>query len=209
LLNAPSNTVYFIFPDSNSAHPKPPTVGCAQVTDWPALGYVYGSMTNMPQITALDTNSTYVDTAIGEPKIRNSVIVLFASRLVNSVVYYYETNGIAPLHWGFSGSWSGTEYYYTRSGQVAATMSIPVVGGGTQDMPLIESFKDLFNNTVIVFSGFGWKGTFMSGFYFKTVLAGNLSGLKDSWYFWNWMDLNGNAFPDSYEVDTTAVNHGN
>jgi len=88
-------------------------------------------------------------------------------------------------------------------------MSIPVVGGGSQDMPLIEAFKDPFGNTVIIFSGFGWKATFVSGFFFKTVLAGDLSALTDSWYFWNWQDWNGNSFPDWYEVNTTPVNHGN
>jgi len=210
LLNAPANTVYFIFPDSNSAHPKPPTVGYAQVTDWTALGFVYGAMTNMPQITALDTNSTYVDTGTGAPKIRDSVIVLFGSRLVNSLVYYYEVNGISPLYWAMTGSWStGTEYYYNRTGQVAATMSIPVIASLAQDLPLVEVFGDQFGNTVVVFSGFGWMGTFVDGVYFKTVLQGNLSGLTDSWYFYNWTDLNHNGFAEWYEVNPTPTNHGN
>jgi hypothetical protein len=210
LLNAPANTVYFIFPDSNSAHPKPPTVGYAQVTDWTALGFVYGAMANMPQITALDTNSTYVDTGTGAPKIRNSVIVLFGSRLVNSLVYYYEVNGISPLYWAMTGSWStGTEYYYTRTGQVAATMSIPIIASLAQDLPLVEVFGDQFGNTVVVFSGFGWMGTFIDGVYFKTVLMGSLSGLTDSWYFYNWTDLNHNGFAEWYEVNPTPVNHGN
>ena len=45
LLNAAANSVYFIFPDGNTAHPKPAGVGYASVTDWTALGFVYGSLT--------------------------------------------------------------------------------------------------------------------------------------------------------------------
>ena len=209
MLSAPTRTVYFIFPDSNIAHSKPAGVGYAQVTDWTALGYVYGAMGNMPQIIALDTNSSYIDPVTGAPKIRNSVIVLFGGRLVNSLVSYYEVNGISPLHWAIVGVFStGTEYYYERSGTVAATMSVPVIVSGSQDMGLIEVFADQFGNTVFIFSGFGWKGTFVAGLYFKTVLVGSLSGLTDSWYFWRWQDVNGNAFPDSFEVNSTPVSHG-
>jgi hypothetical protein len=210
LLSSPARTVYFIFPDGNRAHPKPPGVGWASVTDWTALGYVYGMMYNAPQITALDTNSTYIDQATGAPKIQNSIIVLFAGTLVNSVVHYYEVNRIAPLWWTLEGGWvSGTEYYRTRSGEVAASMPIQTVGGGSEDMMLVEAFNDQSGNTVIIFSGFGWQGTFTAGFYSKDSLAGQLGSMSDSWYFYHWSDQNGNGFPEYYEVDSTTYSHGN
>jgi hypothetical protein len=169
-------------------------------------------MDNMPQITALDTNSTYIDQATGAPKLKNSIIVLFAGPLVNEAVHYYEQNRIAPLWWSLEGSWStGTLYYRTRAGDVAASMPIQTVGGGSEDMMLVEAFTDANGNTVLIFSGFGWQGTFTSGFYFKDVLSqgGNLAGLTDSWYFYSWTDKNGNGFVEDYEVDPTAYNHGN
>jgi hypothetical protein len=212
MLSASASAVYFIFPDSNAAHPKPPNVGYASVTDWTALGFVYGSLTNMPQITALDTNSTYVDQATGAPKLSNSIIVLFGGTLVNAVVHYYEENRIAPLWWSLEGGWStGTLYYRTPSGAVAASMPIQTVGGGSADMSLLEAFMDSNGNTVLIFSGFGWKGTFTSGLYFKTVLSqsGNLAGLTDSWYSYSWTDKNGNGFVEDYEVNPTPNNHGN
>jgi hypothetical protein len=88
-------------------------------------------------------------------------------------------------------------------------MSIPVIASLAQDLPLVEVFGDQFGNTVVVFSGFGWMGTFVDGVYFKTVLQGNLSGLTDSWYFYNWTDLNHNGFAEWYEVNPTPTNHGN
>jgi hypothetical protein len=211
MMDAPSNTVYFIFPDSNPAHKKPPGVGYAWVSDWTALGYLYGSLANMPQVTALDTNSTYVDQATGAPKLRNAIIVLFGGTLVNALVHYYEENRIAPLWWSLEGSWStGTLYYRTRSGAVAASMPVQTVVGGSTDVALYEVFADPFGNTVLIFSAFGWKGTFTSGLHFKTVLCqgGNLAGLTDAWYFYSWTDRNGNGFVEDYEVDPTPINYG-
>ena len=209
LLNAPTNSVYFIFPDGNTAHPKPTGVGYASVTDWTALGFVYGSLTNMPQILTLDTNTNYVDQTTGQPKLSNSIIVLFGGPLVNSVVHYYEANSIASLHWSLVGGWSsGTEFYLNRAGQPVASMSVQTVGGGSQDIGLIEAFVDQNGNTVIVFSGFGWKGTFVSGLFFKTTLISQLPTMTDSWYIYSWSDSNGNGFPDISEVSPTPVNHG-
>ena len=209
LLNAPANSVYFIFPDSNSAHPKPSGVGYAQVTDWTALGFVYGSLTKMPQVIALDTNSAYIDQSTGAPKVSNGTIVLFGGPLVNEAVHYYEVNGIAPLHWGLVGGWtSGTEYYYNQTEQAVASLPISAIVSN-QDMGLIEAFMDQNGNTVIIFSGFGWKGTFFSGVYFKTVLISQLSTMPDSWYIYSWTDSNSNGFPEVTEVNPTPVNHGN
>ena len=210
LLNAPTNSVYFIFPDGNSAHSKPSGVGYASVTDWTALGFVYGSLTNMPQIVTLDTNTNYVDQTTGQPKLSNSIIVLFGGPVVNSVVHYYEANRIASLHWSLVGGWSsGTEYYFNRAGQPVASMSVQTVGGGSQDMGLIEAFVDQNGNTVIVFSGFGWKGTFVSGLFFKTALISQLPTMTDSWYIYSWADSNGNGFTDVSEVSPNPLNHGN
>jgi hypothetical protein len=210
LLNAPANSVYFIFPDGNTAHPKPTGVGYASVTDWTALGFVYGSLTNMPQTIALDTNSAYIDQITGAPTVSNKIIVLFGGPLVNEVVHYYESNGIALLHWGLVGGWvSGTEYYYNRLGQPVASISLSVLGPGTQDMGLIEAFTDGAGNTVVIFSGFGWHGTFVAGVYFKTVLISQLPTMTDSWYIYSWSDTNRNGFAEVSEVTPTPVNHGN
>ena len=209
LLNAPAGSVYFVFPDGNTAHRKPTGVGYAQVTDWTALGFVYGSVTNMPQVIALDTNSAYIDQSTGAPKVTNSIIVLFGGPLVNEAVHYYESNRVAPLHWGLLGGFtSGTEYYYNRLGQSVASIPLSVLGPEVQDMALIEAFKDQNGNTVIIFSGFGWQGTFVGGVYFKTVLISQLSTMTDSWYIYHWSDSNGNGFAEVSEVASTPVNHG-
>lgn len=76
---------------------------------------------------------------------------------------------------------------------------------------LLEGFKDQFGNTVLIFAGFGWKGTFTAGLYFKTILCqnGNLPSLTNSWYFYSWRDLNRDGFPDYGEVNPTPSTSGN
>ena len=208
MLSAPVNNAYFIFPDSNMAHKKPTGVGYASVTDWTALGFVYGSLTYMPQFIALDTDSSVIDQSTGAPKVSNKIIVLFGGPLVNEVVHYYESHGIAPLHWGLVGGFtSGTEYYYNRAGQEVAHLSISAITSN-QDMALIEAFTDQNGNKVIIFSGFGWRGTFVGGIYFKTVLASQLPTMNNSWYIYSWADSNGNGFPEVSEVNSTPVNQG-
>jgi hypothetical protein len=210
MFSASEKSVYFIFPDGNTAHAKPAGVGYASVTDWTALGFVYGSLKNMPQTIALDTDSSVIDQSTGAPKVSNKIIVLFGGPLVNEVVHYYESNGIALLHWGLVGGWvSGTEYYYNRLGQPVASIPLSALGPGTKDMGLIEAFTDGAGNTVIIFSGFGWHGTFVAGVYFKTVLISQLPTMPDSWYIYSWTDSNGNGFAEVSEVSPTPVNHGN
>jgi hypothetical protein len=164
----------------------------------------------MPQTIALDTDSSVIDQSTGAPKVSNKIIVLFGGPLVNEVVHYYESNGIALLHWGLVGGWvSGTEYYYNRLGQPVASIPLSALGPGTKDMGLIEAFTDGAGNTVIIFSGFGWHGTFVAGVYFKTVLISQLPTMPDSWYIYSWTDSNGNGFAEVSEVNPTPVNHGN
>ena len=151
-----------------------------------------------------------MDQATGAPKIHNSIIVLFAGTLVNSVVHYYEQNRIAPLWWSLEGDWvTGTMYYRTRSGDVAASLTVPQAISGLVDVAVYEAFMDANGNTVIIYTAFGGRGTYASGLYFKTVLSqSNLESLTDSWYCYSWTDSNGNRFPEYYEVNPVP-NHGN
>jgi hypothetical protein len=203
LTTAPANTVYFVFPDWDSSHRKALGVGYAQVTDWTALGYVYGMFTNAPQITMLDTDTTIVDSTTGAPKLTGKVIILFGGPLVNVLVRYYEDQGVSPLYWALVGGWSGTEHYYDRAGNSVASMTVGQIGGGSSDIALVEIFTDSAANTIVVFSGFGWHGTFTAGLYFKTIMGTpttNLAGYNKSWYLFHWTDGNGNGFPEYTEV---------
>jgi hypothetical protein len=77
---------------------------------------------------------------------------------------------------------SNSQSVYVRN----ASFAVPILAWKV-DLPLVER---LYN----------WSGG-------KSVTVFD-STVTDSWYFWSWTDLNGNGFPDWYEVNPTPVNHG-
>lgn len=207
IIKANSGLVIYVLPDWQSNHPKPSGVGTALLSDFTALGFTYGASTNT-QILALDTNSTYFDSNTGAPKISNGIVVAFAGPLVNSVVQYYENAGTSPLYFQWT-TISGTTYtnFYNRQGSLLASMPAAQVGVFS-DTFLLEYFTDANNNKVFVIYGFGWKGTYVGGVFFKTFVLPSIASFTHAWYIYQWTDLNGNGLPDPYEVNTTPVNSG-
>ena len=211
IVNAPASSVVYVLPDwqSSSGHTKPPSVGTAALSDFTALGFIFGASKNT-QIMALDTNSTYFDPATGAPKISNSVLVVFAGWGVNGVVYYYEMTGKAsPIYADYT-TITGTELYayFDRQGKVVASLPVSAGQAGTSDMFLVEYFKDANNNKVFIVYGFAWKGTYIGGVFFKTNILPHITSFTHGWYIYQWNDMNGNGLPDPYEVNTTPVDYG-
>ena len=56
--------------------------------------------------------------------------------------------------------------------------------------------------------GYGWKGTFAAGLFFKSIVYPNLSSYSDAWYVYRWNDSNGDEFVDLNEVDQNPVAKG-
>ena len=73
-------------------------------------------------------------------------------------------------------------------------------------MFLIEAFTDANGNLVMIIYGFGWKGTFAGGLYFKNRVYPSIGTFTDAWYIYRWADQNGNGFVELNEI--TLVNHG-
>jgi hypothetical protein len=208
VVNAAAGSVVYVLPDWQSSHTKPAGVITAALSDFTALGFMFGASSNT-QIMALDTNSTYFDSSTGAPKISNGVLVVFAGPIVNGVVHYYEGVGVSPLRFQYI-TVGGTQYYalYDRQGNVAASMPASAGQAGTSDMFLLEYFRDANNNRVFIIYGFAWKGTYVGGLFFKTYVLPNLASYTHGWYIYQWSDVNGNGLPDLYEVNTTPVKYG-
>jgi hypothetical protein len=203
--------VVYVLPDwqSNNGHVKPSGVGTAALSDFTALGFMFGASTNT-QIMALDTNSTYFDPETGAPKMSNSVLVVFAGRAVNGVVHYYEmTEMTSPIYADYAMIGGVESYaYFDRQGSVVASLPVSAGQAGTSDMFLVEYFKDANNNKVFIIYGFAWKGTYIGGVFFKTNILPNIVSFTHGWYIYQWNDTNGNGLPDPYEVNATPVSYG-
>ncbi len=75
-------------------------------------------------------------------------------------------------------------------------------------MFLVERFTDSSGNTIYYMYGYGWKGTFAAGKFFKFVIAPNMSSYTGSFYVFRWTDADSDSFVDLDEIDTTPVVQG-
>jgi hypothetical protein len=205
VVQAIASSVYFIFPDNDATHSKPPGVFSALVSDWSALGFVYAMCTNMPQNTAPDTRTSLFSSQDGSPILSSSQLVLFGGPLVNAPVHYYETNRIAPLYYQNDG---GTLYWYRADGTRIDATALLGSQKSSHDMFVVESFTDDNGNHIFIVYGYGWKGTFAGGKFFKFVMYPNISSYTASYYVFEWTDSNGDGFVDLNEISTTPVAQG-
>ncbi|MGB6680980.1 MAG: hypothetical protein WBF08_06635, partial [Candidatus Bathyarchaeia archaeon] len=204
IVAAEENNAYFIYPNYEGV--KPPGVSYAWVSDWTATGFIIGMCSNL-QNEATDTDQAIINANTGEPLIHDSTIVLFGGPIVNAPVNYYEKNRISPLYWR---SVSGTYYWYLADGTRLDETAMPFsqISGGHQDMFVVESFVDNSGNNVFIVYGYGWKGTFAAGLFFKSIVYPNLSSYSDAWYVYRWNDSNGDEFVDLTEINQNPVVKG-
>jgi len=203
LNSAPENCTYFVYPDYQGS--KPNGTQHALLSDWTAAGYIVGMCGNK-QIETTDTNPQYIDPNTGAINLQDSTIVLFGGPIVNAPLRHYESRRLANLYWTYS---NGVNCFYRADGTRldATALSSTDIDSG-QDLFVVESFIDENRNKVLAVYGYGWKGTFAGGKFFKFIIYPNISNYTDSYYVYKWIDSNGNGFVDLDEVDTTAIAQG-
>jgi hypothetical protein len=207
MTDAATGSVYFIYPDYDPSHVKPNGAGAAALSDFTALGFVYG-MTVNTQVNALDTSATYVTQSNGKPLVSGKGIVLVGGQAVHACVRYYENQRIAPVYPQVEGT---MYYWYTKAGVKLTNTGMDSTLFGNrisyhQDMFIVENFADDSGNAVFVIYGYGWKGSFAGGEYFKSIIYPNIDSYTHAYYIFNWVDANGDSFPDINEI--TQVTSG-
>ena len=207
VVQAESNTVYFVFPDHDPAHKKPPGVGQAWLSDWTAIGFLYGMCANMPQNIAPDTRTSLFSNVDGSPQISDAVSLLFGGPLVSVPDDFYEEERLAPVYWQND---DDTYYWYTSDGTRIDRTAMPFTDlvAGDQDMFVVETFTDNSNNRIFIIYGYGWKATFAGGKFFKSIIYPDLESYTCSFYIFKWADSNGDGFVDLDEIITTPVASG-
>jgi len=208
VINAPAWNVFLIYPDYDPGHsPKDNGAKNAALSDFTAMGVIYG-MTVNTQVETLDTSATHVTQSTGRPLLVEKAVVLVGGQAVHACVRYYENQRIAPVY----PSVEGTMYYwYTRAGVKLASTAFDstLFGNGIsyhQDMFVVECFQDSDGNVVFVIYGYGWKGSFAGGRYFKSTIYPNISTYTHAYYIYQWIDANNDGFPDLNEI--TLVTSG-
>ncbi|MGB6680990.1 MAG: hypothetical protein WBF08_06685, partial [Candidatus Bathyarchaeia archaeon] len=77
-----------------------------------------------------------------------------------------------------------------------------------QDMFAVESFTDDNGNKILIVYGYGWKGTFAGGKFFKFIIDPNRINYNNSYYIFKWNDDNADDFVDLNEISTISIATG-
>lgn len=190
--DASANSVHFLYvnPDENTKS--------SAAYDAIASGILYGFSSNPQhqQFTSA-TDLTYESGELNTSKIDNSVIILFGGPCAQKTVGYYEEEGLAPLRF----TANSTHYMFvTQTNVTAAALSRNKVVSGHEDMFIIEVFTDKTNLFVIMY-GFGWRGTWAGGIYFKEVISHNFNDYSEDCYVFHWIDDSAqDGIPQSSEI---------
>jgi hypothetical protein len=155
----------------------------------------------------MDTNESCINKTTGNPLAGpESGIVTFGGPTINPSVRYYENlaNNMKPL---VRFKDNGTHYMYIYNGTTISDsiVEIETINGG-KDFFLIKIFRDHENRTVMIYYGYGWKGTYAAGKFFNSEIIQNRIYCDKSWLVVRWDDTNMDGFVNNPgEGDTYMV----
>jgi hypothetical protein len=160
---------------------------------------VYGVCDN-EQNQGFDSNPDYV-TQFGSEKgkllLSNKTVLFFGGPFPHWCVSYYENVGLTPV----KAAWNDTHFMFLdQESAMIATLSRTAVESGHEDMFVIEVFQDNNNNTIFIFYGFDWKGTWAAGIYLHDFLIDQLFGLTNGYYIYHWVDDSEDGVPQPEEI---------
>lgn len=172
MVYAPPNSVYFIYTD-----PKFLTVN--ETFDIVAGATIYG-LCKSPQKQGFNTTQGWLlkSGKINYTEINNAVIVLLGNPNHNSVVSYYENANMTPVKF-YENS---TDFMLIDQTQnVLFSISKTDVQNGIKDAFVVYVFSDGGNEFLTVY-GFGWRGTWAAGTFFKDEIAKQFPVYSENFY---------------------------
>jgi hypothetical protein len=197
ILNAPANTVYFVYAD-------PTYLSRAESTYDGIAGETVRNLCVNSQHYGFTTTPQWLlpSGAINTNTIHNATIATFGGRFPNAVVNYYETvNELTPVKCLIN---STHIWFENRTGAILSSLPLSVITAPNyhEDVFTAMVFYDADgDNTFFVMYGVDWKATWASGIYFKEVISQNLGAYTNDYYVFRWIDDNGqDGIPQSSEI---------
>lgn len=203
VLNAPADTVYFIYAD-------PAYMDCAEATYDVTSGEVVRSLCVNSQCYGFNTTHQWLlpSGAVNTRIIHDATVATFGGRFPNVLVNYYETvKELTPV----SCKNNDTHIWFeNRQSKNLGALSLSVldVPNYHEDMFTLMVFHDVDgDNTFLVMYGVDWKATWASGIYFREVISKNLDAYTEDYYVFRWVDDSGqDGIPQSSEIHQETIN---
>ncbi len=189
LFEAPTGSVYFMY-SKNSPN------------DYVLYAKIFNMCKNKPQLECYySLNDLYVDNyGCPRPNVISSgkYIVFIGGPISQPSVDYYEKSLQAPCSLEYN---STHIWWKSRNGSIIqkSVMELSKINEH-HDVFIVEFFTDDYERGVFVCYGYGWRGTWIAVEYFCKVIYPNIEKYTDSFYIFEWIDLNDDKFPDVNEV---------
>ncbi|PVX24116.1 MAG: hypothetical protein CW691_08490 [Candidatus Bathyarchaeum sp.] len=203
ILDAPANTVYFIYTDPLFQNRAESTYDCTS-------GETIRNLCANTQHYGFNTAQHWLlpSGAINTTTIHNSTIALFGGKFANKVVNYYETvKELTPVKIKID---NNNLFFENRADAIIGELPLSIIDNPKycEDMFTVMAFYDkVGDNAFFVMYGVGWKGTWASGIYFKEVISKNLNEYTNGYYVFHWLDENElDGIPQSHEIHQENAN---
>lgn len=187
LLNAPANSIYFMYYQESSANDSLATKNLRKMCKNPQQAEI-----------RYDLNDTWVDPN-GYPKPdkidSGKYIVLFGGPCSQPCVKHYEQTRQAPITFKCN---SSHIWWETRKEETLET-TLRSELGGNHDVFVMQFFVDNYGRKVLISYGYEWKGTTAASLYWRTIYEKN-SQYKKSYHIFHWADWDNNLLPETKEV---------
>lgn len=184
ILDAPNRTAYFLYTD-------PAYLTQAEAAYDGTAGETVRNLCWNPQHYGFNTTQYWLlpSGAINTTTIYNATVAMFGGRLPNFAVNYYETvKGLTPVKCQI---YSDQLCFEDRAGSQLGVLPLAAFDASHyhEDMFTVMVFYDEDgSNTFFLMYGFGWKGTWASGIYFKEVISKNPEAYTNQYYIFHWVD---------------------
>jgi hypothetical protein len=202
LLNAPADTVYFIYVD-------PAYMSRAEATYDVTSGEAVRNLCVNSQHYGFTTTQQWLlpSGAVNTDIIHDATVATFGGRFPNAVVNYYETvKELTPVKCTLN---STHVLFENRMDKIIGALPWSALEAPNyhEDMFTIMVFYDEdSNNTFLFMYGVDWKATWASGIYFQEVISKNLDAYTNDYYVFRWVDDSGqDGIPQSSEIHQETV----
>jgi hypothetical protein len=178
LVNAPSNSAYFIYTD-------PSFLSVNEAFSMASGAALYGLCKN-PQYQGFNTTQNWLASGkINSSEIHDSLIVLFGNPTYDATVEYYEDAGLTPVKYYEN---STHFMFLDRNGSIILSLLRTDVNGGLADAFVVYGFAD-GNNLFLVSYGFGWKGTWAASKFFSDKISKDFPKYFEPFYVFTMEDI--------------------
>lgn len=197
MLNAPDGTVYFMYTD-------PAYLTQAEAAYDGTAGETVRNLCMNSQNYGFNTTQYWLlpSGAINATTIHDATVAMFGGRLPNLAVNHYETvRELTPVTCQIYSTYLCFE---DRTGSTLGTLPLSALAAPQyhEDMFAAMVFYDEDGgNTFLLMYGFGWKGTWASGIYFKEVISKNPEAYTNQYYIFHWVDdSKQDGIPQAHEI---------